>query len=90
MTVRGAARRRLDYLGTRAGMRRLPTLHPDANFDEGSWMTWRQQAPSWAIGPFATRRWATQARIHDALFSLDADLEMRWDQGLRSRPASFE
>src|SRR5699024_9021306 len=82
VTVRGAARRRLDNLSTRPGMRRFQTLRPDTNFDEKSWMTWRQQAPSWAIGPFATRRWAKEAGIHDALFSLDADLEMRWHQGL--------
>lgn len=80
MTVRGATRRRLDYLGTRADMRKFQALRPAANFDEASWMTWRDEAPNWAIGVLATHSWATEAGIHGALLSLDPDLEMRWNQ----------
>ena len=84
LTVRHTARSRLEQLGTRAEMRRFRASDPDNEFD---WITWENHAPHWATGRFAARRWKMEAGIYDALFSLDGDPEMRWDHGLRSRPA---
>lgn len=89
LAVRRTSRRRIEQLEARTGTHTFRASRPPSDFDDESWITWRHQAPSWSISRFATRRWATEAGIHDALFNLDGSLEKRWIQGLRSRPASI-